>query len=506
MRKYRCQGAITVFLSILSVMFLSLICTLAESARVQGTRARAAAVTDMGLFSLFGEYEPELLEKYDVLFLDGAYGNDEFMPERTALKLRDFMSCNADPKKDLNLYRKFNIFPLEISDVKIEKYTLATDENGEAFYQQAVKNLKENLGSELLGRYAEDSKKAKEQETNGKAYEDSERIAQEQLEAAEAEAEAKAAAEAEAGSESESEEETENTESTPVSNPLDTLKEIKNQGILGLVVKDSSTLSDKQISLSKYPSGRTLKQGNLPVIKVNTGIIADGLFQDYLIRHFSDMSQKVKGSPLDYQLEYILMGKDSDVENLKAVVHRLLLMREGVNFLYAIADTNMRSETDALALAITTSVGLPALTTALSTALLLGWAYGESLMDVRTLLAGGKVPLVKTKATWKLSLENLGRLTEILEECDTGGGEGQSYEDYIRTLLLIGKKDKYPLRALDMIEGADPKSKFKADHLITKVETITEWNLPPVFLRVSAAFLGTGNEGSTYEVQGSFAY
>lgn len=51
------KGAITVFLSLVSVLFLSLICTLAESARTQGARVKAEAVLNMGLFSVFGEYE-----------------------------------------------------------------------------------------------------------------------------------------------------------------------------------------------------------------------------------------------------------------------------------------------------------------------------------------------------------------------------------------------------------------------------------------------------------------
>ena len=54
---YRCKGTITVFLSIVSILFLSLACTLVESARLQGARAKAAAVSDISLFSVFGEYE-----------------------------------------------------------------------------------------------------------------------------------------------------------------------------------------------------------------------------------------------------------------------------------------------------------------------------------------------------------------------------------------------------------------------------------------------------------------
>lgn len=49
---YRNKGTITVFLSLISMLFLSLFCTMAESVRVQAARFQAAAAFDMGLFSI----------------------------------------------------------------------------------------------------------------------------------------------------------------------------------------------------------------------------------------------------------------------------------------------------------------------------------------------------------------------------------------------------------------------------------------------------------------------
>lgn len=516
MKRYRCQGAITVFLSLISVLFLSLICTLAESARVQGARAQAAAITDMGLFSVFGEYEKDILKDFDVLVLDGAYQTGDFNEERMALHLKEYMAYNINPEKGLFSIGSFKIFPMELSDLTEVKYALATDDNGQAFYQQAVRNLIDNLGSEVLGRYLEENQKAKEQEEAGKDYENSDKEIETKME--ELEEERKKQKE-ENANDTEAEGETSEGESEalvetetapdPVSNPLDTIKTIKQQGILGLVVKDPSGLSTKEINQASYPSGRERNEGTLPVKKEETGIVADGIFQEYLFMHFSDMTNQKSTGALDYQLEYILNGKSSDTENLKSVVHKLLLIREGTNFLYIMSNSEMRQQADALALAITSGFGLPAFATALSTALILAWAYGESLLDVRTLLVGGKIPLVKNESTWKLTLENLGRLTEILEECDHGGDEGQSYSEYLRVLFLISKKDSYPLRALDMIEGikkAAGEELCLADHWIVQTEVTVSWNLQPIFLRVPAAFLGTGISGSTYEVKGSFEY
>ena len=221
------------------------------------------------------------------------------------------------------------------------------------------------------------------------------------------------------------------------------------------------------------------------------------------------MPQRKQAGSLDYQIEYILAGKDSDIENLKNIVHRLLLLREGVNFAYAVANADMRKQAGILALALTAGVGVPGLTAAVRAALLLAWAYGESLLDVRTLLAGGKVPLAKTADTWKLSLENLENLETVLTECDQGGGKGQSYVDYLRILLCLGGKDKYPLRALDMSEGVlrqAGQKNARADHWVAEVKAQVQWEIKPVFLRVPAVFLGLNSQGTSYSVSGGLAY
>lgn len=123
------------------------------------------------------------------------------------------------------------------------------------------------------------------------------------------------------------------------------------------------------------------------------------------------------------------------MENLKYVVNRLLLMREGTNFVFALADPTMRRQAEALAVSLAGVTGAAILAPVVTTALLLAWAYGESLLDVQTLLSGGKVELVKNAENWKLSLSRLGKILEVLKECDEGGGQGLGYEEYLRLLL-----------------------------------------------------------------------
>ena len=513
MNEYRYQGTITVFLSLVSVLFLSLVCTLVESARLQGARAWAAAVTDMGLFSVFGEYEKKILEEYDVLFLDGAYGTGDFEPERMALRMREFMRYNEEPATGMEMAAGINLFPMEMESCGITGYMLATDEEGSAFYQQVVGNIQENLGLELLLKYQQSMQEAQKQQKAAEAYEKKDGTAWDELEALEEQQEQ--SRETEAGGEPEMEEDGEpGTEAaepgtrpeTKAENPLEAIKKIKELGILGLVVKESASVSGKSVSKSQLPSGRKRNRGNLPVEKKYTGVTADGIFQEYLLEHFGTWRSPKKEGALEYQNEYILMGKSSDEENLKAVANRILLLREGINFLYILSDTKMKSQVTALAAGIAGAAPVPGLTAALEAVLMLAWAYGESLLDVRTLMSGGRVPAAKDASTWKLSLSNLARVTELLDECDDGGGTGQDYTDYLRILLFAGEKSRYPMRALDMMESGFASKEVRADAWVVKASVQADWKFPAIFLRVPEVFLSVSGQETGYEVTGSFGY
>lgn len=95
MKMYRCKGTITVFLSIVSILFCPWPVRWWNPARLQGARAKAAAVSDISLFSVFGEYERGLLKNYDVFFLDGGYGSGEFQKELAEEHLKKYLEGNS---------------------------------------------------------------------------------------------------------------------------------------------------------------------------------------------------------------------------------------------------------------------------------------------------------------------------------------------------------------------------------------------------------------------------
>ena len=63
---------------------------------------------------------------------------------------------------------------------------------------------------------------------------------------------------------------------------------------------------------------------------------------------------------------------------------------------YLLGDSGKKAEAEALAFALSVILLIPEGTEILKQLILLAWAAGESVADIRTLLLGGRVPLIKT--------------------------------------------------------------------------------------------------------------
>ena len=155
-------------------------------------------------------------------------------------------------------------------------------------------------------------------------------------------------------------------------------------------------------------------------------------------------------SLLKYQIEYILAGKDTDWQNLEYVAKRLLRWREAANVIYILTDSAKIAEAEAMALALTAVALCPELAEPVKYTILFAWAYLESLQDVKTLLAGGRVPICKTSADWKTGIDGIMNVKDSLTPDE--GGRGLNYEEYLRIMLFLQEQDSRTLRAMDIME------------------------------------------------------
>lgn len=482
------KGSVTVFLALVLSLMLSLVCTSVESVRMAAARTQILGSLDVGLYSLFGQYDKTLLEDYDLFLLDGSCGGGEL----NMAHMYDNMESYMKP------ILKQNSQKLSIVQGGFTGYRLATDEDGEAFYHQVVRYMKETLGSQgvqlLLSRMKNREERTKEAEQNGNRAESGQALESYDAEMDSAARNSEAAMEeiqqagqnggadgkAVFGSGSEDSGNTPEFSSNSdkdVRNPITVIRRIRRMGVLELVLPPGSRVSEREISKSTLVSGRTLQKGMTIAGKLteDTGYTSQVLFQQYLmdkLGNFRSPSSSSKG--LGYQVEYVLEGKDNDLDNLKGVAGKLLIIREGVNFAHLLSNPAKRSQAAALAAAIAATFLIPPAAAVIESALLLCWAFGESILDVRELLDGGCVPLIKSASDWQLSLGNLSNLLDSLDTRRRSVDNGMTYEDYLQVMLISRSRNLKLERGMDMVEltirSIPQRENFRLDSCITAIE------------------------------------
>ncbi len=477
------KGSVTIFFTLILSLMVSLLCAGLESVRMAAARTQLLCSVDTGLYSLFGQYDKMLLKDYDLFFLDGSCGGGALKMARIYDNLEDCMQPVL----------RQNGQKLRIRQGGFTGYCLATDQDGEAFYRQVTRCMRDTLGSQgvrfLLKRLEDRRKQTQEAEDTGNRAESGRTLDSynaEMDQAAQHSQEARSAQEKQNGEtphgQSQSGEKSQppgggfsDGTSGKVVNPVTVIQRIRKRGILELVLPRGRELSGNSVDRRTLVSGRRLQSG-MPVPGMgdrDDTYVSQVLFQQYLMEKLGNYRKPGAGG-LKYQAEYVLSGKDSDLKNLKSVARKLLTIREGVNFAYLLSDSVKRTEAHALALTIASTFLVPPAAGIIEGALLLCWAFAESVLDVRELFDGGKVPLVKTSQDWQISLSSLPHLLDGLDSLRKKTDKGMSYEDYLQVFLMTRSKRDRVYRGMDMIENRirsqNGRSTFQLDSCIAAVE------------------------------------
>ncbi len=408
MKRQEFKGEITLFLSMVFVLLLSFIGGMLQSASIHVTKSMKRADTKLALESVFAEYETQILEEYDI-----------------------FVKSDADEQ---TLSRRLWFYGAKNMEHQIQKIKLLTDSNGQAFYEQAVRSMGgEHFEIETISE--ED-------------WQDEEREVHENLDTMLGEG----------------------GQSLPAdNNPLETTKHLKESNFLKLILPESQKLSEGYINLDDLPSHRTLRKGTTDYQNVSTdGITQKFLFSEYLGKHFPSFVENKTGEVLSYELEYLLVGEESDQENLESTMKKILTIRTGINYAYLLTAQAKQAEAEAMAATLCSLLTVPEITSVVKQAILFAWAYGEGIQDLRVLAKGKKVPTTKTDETWQLSLEGLLKLgTEQDDNTTKESQSGMDYKSYVKALVLTENTENLCNRALDLIEL---NTGVRLDNCVTAVQ------------------------------------
>lgn len=437
------KGSVTLYLTLTLGVLLSLVFVLLQAVRNGTIRMETESVMDIALFSVFGEYNRQLLEQYDLFFVDTSYGEGRPGIRRMEEHLQYYMNENFRKENTESWFGIRDLTDLSCDNVEFEGYLYASDGQGEVLKQQIVDYVQHKTGIETVesilekfgvlqtGNYLSMDMESRWDE----AEENLNILVEEKRQEL-------------AGYEEE--------EEIPwgLDNPADFVKDVKEQGILGLALPAGKELSSMVIHPEYYFSHRKAMKGQGTLSEKESpvdGITGKYFLIEYLMEKCGTYLWGKENSVLQYQIEYLLQGNAGDLENLEAVIERILQIREGVNFLYLISDEGKVAEADALATIVSVLLFSPEIKEAVKTTILFAWSYAESVKDIRILLDGNKLPLLKNSHTWNTPLSQLLMFTACLDQYQTSS-EGMTYEDYLKFFLALESEQELLYRFMDICE------------------------------------------------------
>lgn len=432
MKKTSVEGYMTVYISLSLGIIISLITSMLYFIRIQTIRFECECVMDMGLDSIFAEYNREMLEQYDLLFIDSTYGGSVASTDYILAHLLHYMNLNFHDvgegilTKDLTAINADNGIIAEIS--------FPSDNRGEVLrYQISQLSVKGLLDSKEWKNDVNIASLLEEYDGRESEREASCELVESILDDINSQLE-------------------EDEEPYSVSNPADAVDKGIDSNILYYSFGEMSNLRLSNINLSDYFSHRSYKNGaGLREYQKADSVLDKYALLDYIFNHCGFYGNEKENSELSYEIEYLLAGNSSDIQNIEEIARDIFKTRYVINMAHIFSCSSKMAEAEELAALATSVILLPELTEAVKLTILFAWGYAESAKDMRILFDGHKLSLVKSEADWNTPLGQLVGFKTYLNNYKIPSGE-LDYKKYLMAMISTKDAEVLTMRLMDIME------------------------------------------------------
>ena len=415
-----------------------LIITLTEAIRVQTIKFQTECAMDVGLSSIFAEYNRELLEQYGLLAIDTSYGEAGTDTERTKLHLLQYMNKNLEMPKSATMANYRDLTAVHADNAVLSDISFLSDGEGTVLKYQIVKYMKEKTGLSYVEE-AWDRMPVSESEEKYRQLENEKNSSFGQIN--------------EILNEINEVRRQEEKDEISIENPAEQVERMRHSLMLDLAVRDSSAIMRREINLSDYISHRNYKEGAGLWNSQSSpdGVVNNYLFRRYLLENCGYYGNIKENSRLGYQLEYLLFGKSNDFDNLDAFAGQVFRARYVLNAAYLFSNTSKINQAATLAATVTAGIGSPQLSEAVKVTILFSWCYAETMQDLRILFDGKGVAVVKDDNTWNVPLSELLTFTSSLDSYREVSN-GKTYFDYLSEFIFLKEEKTLRMRLMDIME------------------------------------------------------
>lgn len=220
-------------------------------------------------------------------------------------------------------------------------------------------------------------------------------------------------------------------------------KELLEKGILSMVIDDTSNISSSSIDDSNLPSKKYIKEESLSYGLADKAKII--LYAGMKLGNYCNIKNK---TDLKYEMEYVIAGKSSDRSNLTDVVEQMTVFRNMATLAYILTDKGKMAEISTIAASAATAIGVPFLEPVIKAVLVESWSLAEAVYDVKVLMHGKKIDIVKNKSNWQTSLRNLnGKKVK-----GSSKKTAINYQQFGYLLMMKEHVSKIAFRIMDIIQ------------------------------------------------------
>ena len=420
------NGYLTVFLSLSLAMLLGVFFLLIQAAFSNFSKMQLECAADIGMNSALGEFNRELLQQYDLLFIDMSYGSANAALGKVENHMAGYVIENI--RAQAGSVSAWN--ELKLNDLYISQTLAPHHYDGKILKRQAAAYIGENAQANAISDIGALL-------TQGEKYDDDDGMAAWQgvmgtittLLASLTEEKRQEAIAADPDADVDS-------INVTIDNPADTAFEDAKEYMDNL---SDGADGGGSVTLADYYSRRTAAYPGPAASEYDEGLLGklanDHLFRCYMFEKMGRHLNLKEGSRLNYQVEYVIAGKNNDNANLRSIKLRIFSWRFANNiFLYQNSKAK-QTEARGIALTVTSLILQPQLTEAVAQSILFMWAFNDSKKDLDEIMDGGKIPLVK---------ESIG---------STKGAIG--YEKYLEIMLgmqMLYKEKTVIARVMDIME------------------------------------------------------
>ncbi|MCI9617731.1 MAG: hypothetical protein HFG31_06980 [Eubacterium sp.] len=264
------------------------------------------------------------------------------------------------------------------------------------------------------------------------------------------------------------------------------------RGILSMVIDDSFNISSAAISDSDLPSNKETDKTDLSYSAIDKAkvILYGGM-------KFGNYCSIKNNTDLKYELEYIIAGKDTDHSNLATIVEQMAGIRNITTLAYILTDKDKMTKLSTIAASATTAIGLPFLEPVIKAVLIEAWALAEAIHDVKILMSGKKIDVIKNNKNWNTGIHNL-----ICNE--TKGSEKKSaidYQQFCYILLMKERMSKIAFRMMDIIQVNIKKNynqSFKMNQCFSGFQIQARYEIKPLFISMPFMINSLGQKIGTF--------